>query len=157
MHLKFRKTFARVFKYHNTPPEIALGVAIGVFIGILPVYGFHTILVLIAALLVRPANKIAIFVGTNISLPPMLGGIIWTSYEIGRLILKGRFDPLTWGYFKHLTFKNIASHYEPLFLGSLVLGSFSAIAAYLLTYFIVKGIHERRKNEKRIKREDKEI
>ena len=157
MKLKFRKIIVRLLRYNNTPPEIALGVAIGVFIGILPVYGLHTILVIIAALLIRPANKIAIFAGTNISLPPMLWGIIWASYEIGRFILKGRFDPLTWEYFRHLTLKNIANRYEPLFLGSLVLGLFAAIVFYFLTYFIVKGIHDRRKDAKHIQRKNKKI
>ena len=42
----------RFLKAHNDPHEIALGVAIGSFIAILPLYGLHTALCVIAAILI---------------------------------------------------------------------------------------------------------
>lgn len=157
MKWKIKKFIVRLLKLNNTPPEIALGVAIGVFIAILPVYGFHTILVVIAAIVVRRANKIAILAGTNISLPPTVPFITWAGYEIGRVILKGRFEPLRWPDFKGITFQKIISHYQPLFLGSLILGGISAVIFYFLTLFIVKRIQHRREHARRMQRAGKEI
>ena len=74
-------------KEHPDPHGIALGVAIGSFIGILPLYGLHTVLCVIALFLIPRANKLAILVGTNISLPPTIATITWTAYDIGRLLL----------------------------------------------------------------------
>lgn len=144
MEFKIKRILIRLFTGNSTPHGIALGIAIGVFIGILPVYGLHTILVIIAAIIVRPANKFAILLGTNISLPPTVPFITWTGYEIGRFILKGRFEPLQWSDFKNISFKYITSHYEPLFLGSVILGIICALVIYFIVFFVVKGIKERR-------------
>jgi len=147
---KFKKIAVRLLRLNNSPHEIALGVAIGVFIGILPLYGLHTVLVIIAAILVRSANKIAIFLGTSISLPPTVPPITWAGYEIGRLILKGKFEPLSWSVFKNITFQKICNYYQPLFLGSVILGIVSAAIAYLLVFPAVKEFSLRRKRVRRI-------
>lgn len=145
MKWKFRRTLVKLLRLNNTPPEIALGIAIGVFIAILPLYGLHTILVIIAAILVKPANKIAIFVGTNVSLPPTVATITWTSYDIGRFIMKGgNYPPLTWGDFKTISFQKIMHYYPPLFLGSVILGIICALVFYIITYYVVKSLKKKR-------------
>lgn len=121
-----------------------MGAGIGAFISVLPLYGLHTLLVILAAIIVRPANKIAILIGTNISLPLTVPFITWAGYEIGRFILQENFQPLTWGFFQNLTLQKLVSHYRPLFLGSLVLGIICGAIVYCLTFFVVKGIKERR-------------
>jgi len=146
---KFKKKLVGLLRLNNSPPEIALGVAIGVFIAILPVYGLHTILVIIAAIVIRPANKIAILLGTNISLPPTLPFITWTGYDIGRFFLKGDYPPLTWTDFTNVTFKKILNYYPPLFLGSVILGIICAAIFYFLAYFIVKKLKDRNRQPKK--------
>ncbi len=147
MKWEFKNIVGRLLHLNNTPREIALGTAIGVFIAILPVYGLHTVLVIIAAILIRRANKIAIFAGTNISLPPTVPFITWAGYEIGRFILKDKFMPLSWLDFKKVTFKQIANLYPPLFLGSVILGLFCAVIFYFVTFFVAKKIKDKRKHD----------
>lgn len=147
MKLKFKKILDKLIREHNHPHEIALGAGIGAFICVLPVYGLHTVLVVLAVILVRPANKIAILLGTNLSLPPTVPFITWFAYEIGRFILKKDLPPLDWEFFKHLTFQKIANLYQPLFLGSLVLGIICFIMVYLVTFLLAsklkhKSLHE---------------
>ena len=99
-----------VLKAHNAPHQIALGVAMGCFIAILPLYGFHTILCVIAALLIPKANKLAILLGTNVSLPPTVATITWTAYDIGRSFVgNGLYAPLSWEYFRNFKISKIAS------------------------------------------------
>jgi uncharacterized protein len=143
LKFKFKKILVKLIRQHNSPHEIALGAGIGAFISCLPVYGLHTVLVILAAIIVRPANKIAIFLGTNLSLPPTLPFITWAGYEIGRFVLKGDLPPLSWEFFKNLTFGKIVNFYGPLFLGSLILGVICALVVYGLTFFVVKKIKER--------------
>jgi len=140
LKFKFKKILVKLIRQHNSPHEIALGAGIGAFISVLPIYGLHTVLVILAAIIVRPANKIAIFLGTNLSLPPTLPFITWIGYEIGRFLLNKDLPPLSWEFFKHLTFGKIASFYGPLFLGSMVLGVICAAVVYGLTFFVVKKI-----------------
>lgn len=142
--MKFKEIFYKLVTEHNSPQEIALGAGIGAFISVLPVYGLHTVLVIIAAFIVRPANKIAILLGTNLSLPPTVPFITWAGYEIGRFILKENFAPLGWDFFKNLSFQKIVSHYRPLFLGSLILGVILGIIVYGATFLVVKKIKERK-------------
>ena len=144
MKFKFKKIIVQLIRQHNSPHEVALGAGIGAFISVLPVYGLHTVLVVLAAIIVRPANKIAIFLGTNLSLPPTIPFITWAGYEIGKFILKKDLPALDWGFFKDLTFQKITGFYQPLFIGSLILGVFCAIVIYGLTFLVVKKIKERR-------------
>jgi len=156
---KFKEVLSTLLHLNNTPHDIALGTAIGVFIAILPLYGFHTIMVITAALLIRRANKIAILLGTNISLPPTVPFITWAAYDIGRAILKdASYTPLNWDYFRGITFKKVISFYPPLFLGSLILGAICAVIFYFLTYFFVKKFKERKTHaSKPISGDHKEI
>lgn len=143
--MKFKETLRRLVRLNNTPHEISLGVAIGVFIAVTPLYGFHTIMVIIAAFLVRRVNKIAILVGTNISIPPTFPFITWTSYDIGRLILGNNYPALSWTYFKQFSIKKILEFYYPLFLGSLILGLILAVAFYFITLSVVLAWKRRRR------------
>jgi uncharacterized protein len=147
LKFKFKKILVKLIRQHNSPQEVALGAGIGAFISVLPVYGLHTVLVVLAAIIVRPANKIAMFLGTNLSLPPTIPFITWAGYEIGRFILNKNLPPLDWGFFKNLTFHKIASFYKPLFLGSVVLGFFCAIIVYGLTFLVVKLLKARKPHE----------
>ncbi len=148
MKWKFRKFLVKLLRLNNTPPEIALGTAIGVFIAILPMYGLHTVMVVIAAILVRRANKIAILLGTNISLPPTLPFITWAGYEIGRFILRNDYPALALVDFKQLTFKKVMHLYPPLFLGSIILGIICAFVFYFIVYYIVDRLRKRKHPKK---------
>ena len=150
MKWKYKKLAVSLLRLNNSPHEIALGVAIGVFIAILPVYGLHTVLVVIAAILVRSANKIAIFLGTSISLPPTVPPITWAGYEIGRFILDKEFEPLSWSVFKNITFQKICCYYQPLFIGSVVLGLVCAVIAYFLVSFVSRRFILRKKYAGRV-------
>ncbi len=141
--MKLKESLLHLLKLNNTPHDIALGVAVGVFIAILPVYGFHTLLMIIAAILIRRANKIAIFLGTNISLPPTVPFITWAGYEIGRAILKDSFAPLSWSDFRYMTFQKFTRLYPPLFLGSIILGIISALVFYFFVLIVVWIIKKR--------------
>ncbi|HNW39628.1 MAG TPA: DUF2062 domain-containing protein [Candidatus Omnitrophota bacterium] len=144
MKFKFKKILDKLIIEHSSPHEIALGAGIGAFIAILPVYGLHTVLVVVAAIIVRPANKLAILLGTNLSMFPTVPFITWAGYEIGRCILNKDLPALSWDFFQNLTFQKIISLYWPLFLGSLILGALCAVTVYGLVYFIVKKVKGRK-------------
>lgn len=128
----------KLLKLNNTPHEIALGVSIGVFISIMPVYGLHTVLVIVAAFLVRRANVIAMLVGTNISLPPTLPFITWIGYSIGKYILGKEYPSLHLADFRHWDPKKFMHFYHPLFIGSAIEGVGCAIILYFLTRWFIQ-------------------
>lgn len=59
----------------DSPFKSAVATAIGVFVGCVPVYGLHTLIVALLAFLFR-MNFIYLWMGTQISIPPMIPVII---------------------------------------------------------------------------------
>lgn len=135
---KLKEKIRFLLKLNTSPSEIAAGVAIGCFIAILPLYGFHTLLVVIFALLIPHANKIAILAGTNVSLPPTLPFITWAGYAIGRLLLGDKYPPMSWEMFRNFSRRSIFDFYYPLFIGSVILGLGCALVLYLATLLLFK-------------------
>jgi len=60
-----RETFLNLFKSNLSANEIAIGIAPGVSIGIIPLYGLHTIVAVILAMLIPRINRIDVLFGTT--------------------------------------------------------------------------------------------
>ena len=140
--LTLKERLSRLFKLNNSPREIALGVAIGVFIGITPLYGLHTVMVIGVALVIKRVNKIAMLLGTSISTTPTVPFITWAGYSLGRFMLGDQYPPLRWDLFKNVfhqglweLYQIILALYYPLFLGSVVMGSLLALIFYFLVFW----------------------
>lgn len=65
---------------------IILSVMLGLFMGIVPVWGYQTLVALTLAVFFR-LNKIITFVASNISIPPCIPFIIYGSYRLGGFLL----------------------------------------------------------------------
>lgn len=141
--LHIRETIRDLIRLNATPHGIALGVAIGVFIGITPLYGFHTLMVVLAAIFVPRTNKVAMLAGTNISIPPTMPFITWGGYEIGRLIFPGRYPALAQEVFSGMTLAKAKEFYYPLLIGSLVLGLVCAVIFYFVTHHFVRAYRQK--------------
>jgi len=92
------KAHARTFvtallKESLDPWRAAAAVFLGIFIGIVPIYGLHTIAAVSLALLFR-LNKPLTLAGTFISNPLFQPVIVFSSVEIGCLLRRGSFQPL---------------------------------------------------------------
>src|SRR5690606_24024461 len=86
--IKFKqKGFKRFFLedlLHSEDSNLkkSLSVALGVFIGLSPLWGLQTIVVLFLAFIFR-LNKLIAFAFSNVSLPPLIPFIIYGSMKIG--------------------------------------------------------------------------
>ncbi|MBF0385475.1 MAG: DUF2062 domain-containing protein [Candidatus Omnitrophica bacterium] len=130
--------FLNLWKSNSSPHEIALGIAIGVFIGITPFYGFHIIMAFIAALTLRRVNKVAIFLGMNISLPLTIPFITWAGYGLGRKVLGGTYPPLGWDTVRYFSYDTFSRFFYALTVGSFILGIALSVLFYSLTLWFFK-------------------
>ena len=64
----------------------ALSIALGIFIGLSPVWGFHTVIVIFLAVVFK-LNKTIAFAFSNISIPPFIPFILYASSKMGQFIL----------------------------------------------------------------------
>lgn len=74
----------------DSPLKKSLSIALGVLIGLSPLWGFHTVVVLFLAVLFR-LNKAIAFAFSNVSLPPFIPIIIFSSIKVGSWILGEQF------------------------------------------------------------------
>lgn len=121
--------FEDFLESQDSPQKKALSVALGVFIGISPLWGFHTVLVLFFAVVLK-LNKVIAFAFSNVSLPPFIPFIIFMSLKVGSFVL-GEPQP---------SFDNIGQNFEMIkslktyIVGSFTLAIISAITLGILGY-----------------------
>jgi len=74
-----------ILRSQESPNKKAQAIALGIFVGISPFWGLHTMLVFLLAAIFK-LNKVSAFVFSNISIPPFIPIIVYFSYQMGSLI-----------------------------------------------------------------------
>lgn len=134
---RLKDYITRFIKKGLSPTEIASAVALGNFIGFIPIMGTHTIMAIGLSHILK-LNTFVVFLGTQISNPISYPLQLFISAEIGNLILHGRFLEIEFS-----TEINYLSHYIlPIIVGGLVLGIVvSGLSYFLIKYFLNKRKH----------------
>lgn len=139
LYRRFRKKgFRRFMKedlLHNSdsPKKKALSIALGIFIGLSPLWGFHTFIVLFLAVVLK-LNKVIAFAFSNISLAPFIPFVLYASLKIGTFITG---EELTYTFESIITEFEFFTHLKTYIIGSLTLSVFGAVVFGLLGYLIL--------------------
>jgi uncharacterized protein (DUF2062 family) len=141
----FRDKSRQLLQLKDTTHAIALGTAIGMFFGFMPLWGFKTLLALAVSRLLR-GNLLATAIAAtlhDIALPLMPLLLRW-EYDIGYWLFSHPHElppslrlshqhPSAW--FHWSTFLTVG---RPILLGSLVIAAPVAVATYYITLELVK-------------------
>lgn len=128
----WREFFRQLKDLRGRPHDIALGMAIGVFIGITPTIPLHTILAVSLALLVR-GSKLAAALGVWVSNPLSIPVFYYGSYRIGQLVLGLPALSLPDDRSLLVMARMGGEILGAMLLGGVILGIIPAIVAYVLT------------------------
>jgi len=135
----------KLLQLKDRPDETARGLAIGVFIGFLPIIGFQVIVAVTISLFVR-ASKVAAAVGTHVTNPWTTLPILVLDYYVGCLVL-GRHACLP-----QLNFSSFHSLLTcgkdilvPMFVGGVLLGALCSV----LSYFGMKRLLQKKVEQMR--------
>ncbi len=115
----------------------ALSVSVGMFFGIVPIWGYQLVSAIAAAYFLK-LNKPVVIVVANISFPPMIPIILIASIKTGEFFtgIKSTFT------IDDITLENVKSNLYVYMIGACILSIISAIIsgvlAYVLLYFIRK-------------------
>jgi uncharacterized protein (DUF2062 family) len=113
--------------------------ALGIFMGIAPVWGWQMAIALALAILFK-LNKAITLVASNISIPPLIPFILIASYFTGGLVLdRQRTLNLDSGITMEFVKKNIFQY----IIGSVVFGAAMSIFAGLVTWVLLKIIRNK--------------
>ena len=111
---------------------IALSVAFGVFMGILPIWGYQLVVGFFFAHLLR-LNKAIFFITANISIPPMIPFILYLSYVSGSYVL----GEGSWTVDIELNFASIGENLKQYLLGAVTFAAIASILSGLLSYALL--------------------
>jgi SAM-dependent methyltransferase len=110
-------------------------VALGVFVGCLPVYGFHLLICWVVGSLLR-LNRLKIYLAANISNPLVAPWLLFAEVEAGAYLRRGSFHALT----PHTLQTTALSTFGiDLLVGSLLVGAVLAALAAGGTYAALRG------------------
>lgn len=163
-----RARLLAVLHLDDAPWKIALGLAVGVFIGCTPFYGLHTLMAIVVAFLLR-LNKVSTVTGAWFNLPWFAPFVYGISLKIGEFILSGgqgleavrgkrlgelaamirpllSLDKLRDGFLASSKLLFVVS--RPLLVGTTVVGLAAGVATYFLVLAAAREIrHLARLNE----------
>jgi len=118
----------------DSPSKKSLSLALGLFVGLTPLWGLHTIIALGAATLFR-LNKALTFAASNVSIPPMIPLIVIASLKIGSVITG---DAVTIPTTFNLEDLKVFSHLKTYVIGSMILATVAACIIGSISFIYLK-------------------
>lgn len=131
----FRRFLTEDFLHsHDSPRKKAFSIALGIFIGLSPLWGFHTLLVIFLAMVLN-LNKVIAFAFSNISIPPMIPLILYASTLMGNFVLGQQMEYSFSDFTQNFEFyKNLRTY----IIGSFSLAIVAAVSFGFLGYLTFK-------------------
>ncbi len=118
------------------------GVAFGVFMGIVPIWGYQFVSALILAHFMK-LNKAIVGLAAQISVPPMIPFLVYGSLKTGQLVLGKNIHESIFNSGIHSVsaiWENMKVHLFEYIIGSMVFAVAMAILFGLITYIVLKII-----------------
>jgi glycosyltransferase involved in cell wall biosynthesis len=113
----------------------SVSVAFGVFMGIVPIWGFQLLVAISLAILFK-LNKVLVIIAANISIPPMIPFIIFGSYKAGAAWMGKNAVELQ--YSRSLSLDIIKRNLQQYIYGSITLAVVAGLFFGLLTLVLLK-------------------
>ena len=112
----------------------ACSVGFGIFMGIVPIWGFQ-LLVAIPLAIILKMNKALVILAANISIPPMIPLIIFLSYKTGSYWMGEKSAEVAFD--KNTTLSAIGAHLQQYIYGSITLAIIAGLGSGLLTLLLL--------------------
>lgn len=144
--VRFKDRVRGVLTIRDTPNKLAISFAVGIFLGLSPLIGLHTVLALAIAWIFR-LNRLttmsAVYVTNPVSIIPIYTFCTW----VGVLIL-GSDIVLTDVDWAHLTMGDLLHDLSYLLMPFVVGCTAVGLTAAVVCYFLIRGAAERAQRQK---------
>lgn len=135
---KLKKVFNdHLYHPHHSAQLKAASVAFGIFMGIIPIWGFQLVSAIFLAIVLK-LNKPLVIVAANISIPPMIPVIVFCSYKMGALWMGS--NAMQIDFSNAITLDSIRKNLLQYIYGSITLAIVAGLAFGLLTFIFLKLI-----------------
>ena len=140
----FKKIFLEdILESGDSNFKKSAAIALGVFIGISPFWGFQTVLLLFFATIFR-LNKVIAYMASNVSFPPFIPFVIYGSLKMGSFFVSTD-APLILD--STITLDDIQKNATQYIVGSLTLASVLALSSGLLSYMLLSVFSSKKKQQ----------
>ena len=132
-----------LFEIKDTPHRISLAFALGVFIGISPFFGIHTVLGIFLASVFR-LNRLATIVGVYITNPWTIVPIYTFSTWVGGKCLGADklLPDINWEHISIVALLNdLSPLLMPFIIGTLLVGAIASVVSYVVIIRIARKTH----------------
>jgi glycosyltransferase involved in cell wall biosynthesis len=126
-----------LYNPHHSPQLKAISVAFGIFMGIVPIWGFQLAAAIFLAIVLK-LNKPLVIIAANISIPPMIPAIIFLSYKTGAFWMGA--NAMQIDFSNNITVQSIKKNLQQYILGSITLAVIAALVFGLVTFIFLKLI-----------------
>jgi glycosyltransferase involved in cell wall biosynthesis len=120
----------------------SMSVALGVFMGIVPIWGFQLAIAILLSIVLK-LNKPLVILAANISIPPMIPLIILLSYKAGAFLMDG--NAVSLHLSDRITYHTAFYHLKQYVYGSISLAICSAMVFGLFTWVMLKLIKHKKR------------
>jgi glycosyltransferase involved in cell wall biosynthesis len=124
-----------VLESDGTNRTKAFSLALGVFVGFSPFWGFHTLIVISLAVLFK-LNKVLAFFASNVSLPPFIPFIIAASLFLGAPFVDGNSSLLS----QELNFDLVKNNLLQYVIGSMILAVSASALTWIITFLLLNKV-----------------
>jgi len=120
---------------HQSDQVKALSIAFGIFMGIVPIWGFQLVVAIFLAFVFR-LNKTLVIIAANISIPPMIPLIIFGSYKMGTYWMGTKVTDITFS--NNISLKSVRHNFEQYLYGSITLAIVAGAIFGMITFLLLK-------------------
>lgn len=132
-----RYIYLKIVRANDSPPKVAAGVAVGVFLGIFPTFGLGIVLAVLFAFIFR-INKAAAFAGSLI-MNPLTTPFFWAlSAVLGGTLIGTERDLILEELRTGRIFKAIGPAFYAYMLGNIIISAVFAVVSYFVTLEIIR-------------------
>ncbi len=134
-----RRYIREIMDRKTSVHSIALGFAVGTFIGIIPTPGFGTFLGFVSIFLIKNINKVSVFFGLAVWNYVTLAPLYVLSFKIGELL----FEDVAVVKYKFELLNQVYSFSRRFLVGNVILAVVISVASYVVVKILVEVYRKR--------------
>ena len=131
--LKIKNIIQNFFCQKGSDSQKSLSLGFGIFMGIVPIWGFQMLAAVFLAYLLK-LNKVIVLISSNISIPPFIPFIIFGSLYTGNFIIGG--EKIIFS--SDINLDNIQSVLKQYLIGSIIFALLLGFIFSTLSYLLLK-------------------
>jgi glycosyltransferase involved in cell wall biosynthesis len=125
----------QLLNFNQSDQLKAASIGLGVFMGLMPIWGFQLLTALFFAAIFK-LNKPLVIISSHISIPPMIPVIVFLSYKAGGYWMGDKMVHMA--FTEHLSLSLVRQHLQQYIYGSVTLAAIAGFAATILAYIVLK-------------------